>query len=111
MEEAKVTDLDHQGAVIWIDCPLCGADHRIDCVSLFRLGPDWIFVATESGKVHDARMKKWLEFKAMVVAGAHSMRIPNMQQIPRSEPYRISEGGSEEDKLYWERRNKLKPSK
>jgi hypothetical protein len=104
----EVTDLDHQGALIWIDCPLCGSVRKVDCVSMFMLGPSLIIAAVETGKTHDARVKKWIEFKARVVAASTITRGPNMQQIPRSEPHRISKGGSKEAAEYWENRNKMK---
>lgn len=83
MEETKITDLDHQGAIIWVDCPLCGALCNMVCASVFCLGPDVIFCSPGPGKVHDMRMKKWLEFKARVVAGTKFSRGPNIQQVPR----------------------------
>lgn len=83
MEETKVTDLDHQGALIWIDCPLCSSIRNVDCASIFMLGPSLILAAVQPGKVHAARMKKWIEFKARVVAESKWVRHPNLQQIPR----------------------------
>lgn len=81
MEE--VTDLDHHGALIWIDCPLCSSVRNVDCASIFMLGPSLIAAFVDPGKVHEARMKKWLELKARISAGAGATRRPNMQQIPR----------------------------
>ena len=77
------TELDHQGAVIWVSCPLCGADRGASCVSVFFLGPNLILYPPGTDKVHDMRLQKWLGFKARVVAGAKSYRIPNLQQVPR----------------------------
>jgi hypothetical protein len=108
LSDSNPSDLDYQGAVIWVDCPLCGASQKTDCASMFFLGLDLVVVAVEPGKVHNRRLQKWLEFKARVVAGAKSTRRPNMQQIPRrSEPHIVSEGGGEDARIYWENRNKL----
>ena len=99
------TDLDHQGAIIWVWCPTCGASSKVDCTSIPILG------ILEPGKVHLERLQKWIELKKKVVAGSILDRWINIQQIPRSEPHIISEGGSEEAAKYWENRNNLRDKK
>lgn len=100
MEEKELTDLDYKRAVIWVSCPACGADRNGDCISIPIIG------LLEPGKTHSSRVRKWLVLKARVVSW--SVRNPNCQQIPRSEPYKISEGGTKEAAEYWDNRNKLK---
>lgn len=78
-----MTEPDHQGAVTWVDCPLCGAVRDKECASVFILGDEVFVVTPEPGKVHELRFQKWLEFKARVVAGTKSFRCPNLQQVPR----------------------------
>lgn len=109
MTAYQPTDLDYKGAVTWVQCPMCLVDQNVECASMFMLGMFLTVAAVKPGNVHELRMKKWLELKARVAATTASYRKPNMQQLPRSEPYKISEGGSEEAKLYWENRSKIPP--
>ncbi len=104
--EYQPTDLDHQGAVRWVRCPMCLMDKGTECASIFMLGDVLISAFVERGKVHEFRMRDWLEHKAIVVAGAKAARNPNLQQVPRSGSYKISEGGTKEAELYWRNRNK-----
>lgn len=81
MEE--VTDLDHQGAVIWTSCPLCKSAPNVNCASLFMLGQSLIIATVEPGKIHDDRMKIWIKLKSKVASESKSLRYLNLQQFPR----------------------------